>query len=168
MQLAWDLAFICAIAAIGAGVWFAFMSWKFASMGYGVAAVLAMMVAPAGAVAVVVARQGSARPEDETRIATLVEDIHGADSALRLIKLGRAHLGVISSYVVILWICESSGMVALGNFLVFFTCACAVTAVTCLPWLSRLEREQYEKRAAFQQQLGELESKSAGPFAPGG
>jgi hypothetical protein len=158
VQLAWDLALISAIAVIGGGGWFAFMAWKFASMGYGVAAVLAMLVGPAAAVAVVVARQDTPRAGEETPAAALVEDIHRTESALRLIKLGRAHVGVVSSYVVVLWICEASGMIALGNFLVFFTCASAVTAVAYLPWLSRLEHQQYEKRAAYQNLLGELEA----------
>jgi hypothetical protein len=87
-----------------------------------------------------------------------VDHIHRADAVLRIVGLGRAHVGVISSYVVILWICETAGMVSLKGLLVFLTFACAMTAVAYLPWLAARERRLYDERAEWRRQLGDLEA----------
>ena len=55
-QLGWALALACAIAAIVAGVWCAFLSWKISSPKVGMLAVLLVLAAPALTVALIVAR----------------------------------------------------------------------------------------------------------------
>jgi MFS family permease len=163
LQLGWDLALGCTIAAMLAGVWFAYLSWQLTSPMFGMLAVLLVLAGPALAVAVVVARPDASGEEGESPESLLVDGIRRTDAALRIVKLGRAHVGVICSYVVILWLCEAGGMVSLKGFLVFFTFACAVTAIAYLPWLASRERRLYEERAALQQRLGEIE---AGEFVP--
>jgi len=160
-QLVWDLALICAIAAIITGVWFAFLSWQLSSPMFGMLAVLLVLAGPASAVAVVVARPEPPPDEAEPPVSRLVDAIHRANAELRIVSLGRAHVGVMSSYVVVLWLCEAGGMVSLKGLLVFFTFACAVLAVAYLPWLGSRERRLYEQRAGLQQRLGEIEAANA-------
>jgi hypothetical protein len=88
----------------------------------------------------------------------LVDRIQSTEYSLRVVGLGRAHVGVIASYVVVMWICEFAGMVSLKGLLVFLTLACAVTAVAYLPWLATRERRLYEERAEFRLRLGEIEA----------
>lgn len=142
--LAWDLAFVCAVPAIAAGVWFAFLFWQLSSPMFGMLAVLLVLSGPALAVAVVVARPDMP-VEGETPEGLLVDSI-------------QRHVGVMSSYAVILWFCEAGGMVSLKGLLVFFTFACAVTAVGYLPWLKSSETRLYEERAQLRLRLGNLES----------
>lgn len=154
----WDLALVLAIAAIVAGVWLAFLCWKLSSPMSGMFSVLLLLLGPATAVAVVVVRPEAPGNPDEPPESVLVDRIHRADASLRIAGLGRAHVGVIGSYVVILWICETAGMVSLKGLLVFLTFACAMTAVAYLPWLGVRERRLHEERADLRQRLGELEA----------
>jgi hypothetical protein len=153
---AWDLALAMAMAAMAAGVWFAFLCWKLSSPMFGIFAVLLIFVGPALAVAIVVVRPDAPAEPGDSPASLLVERIRRADAAVKIVGLGRAHVGVIGSYVVILWICETAGMVSLKGLLVFLTFACAMTAVAYLPWLGTRERRLYEELAEFQRQLGEL------------
>ena len=155
----WDLALTAAIAAIAAGVWFAFLCWKLSSPMFGMFAVLLIFAGPALAVAIIVVRPDMPGDAGDAPASLLVDRIHRADAALKIVGLGRAHVGVIGSYVVILWICETAGMVSLKGLLVFLTFVCAMTAVAYLPWLGTRERRLYEERAEFQRQLGELEAR---------
>ena len=109
-------------------------------------------------VAVVVLRPEAPGAEGESPESLPVDRIHRADAALRIVSLGRAHVGVMSSYVVVLWLCEASGMVALKGLLVFLTFACTIVAVAYLPWLASLERQLYEIRAELQRQRGAIEA----------
>ena len=154
----WDLALLTSIAAIVAGVWLAFLCWKLSSPLSGLFAVLLVLAGPAMAVAVVVVRPDAPGEPGEPPESVLVDRIHRAEAALKIVRLGRAHIGVIGSYVVILWICETSGMVSLEGLLVFMTFACAISAVAYLPWLAARERRLYEERAELRRQLGELEA----------
>jgi len=157
-QLGWGLALACAIAGIVAGVWCAFLSWKISSPMVGMLAVLLVLAAPALTVALIVARPDDPAGAGEPPESVLVDRIHRTESALRIVGLGRAHVGVIASYVVVMWICEFAGMVSLKGLLIFLTLACAVTAVAYLPWLASRERRLYEERAEFQLRLGEIEA----------
>ncbi|HYJ41006.1 MAG TPA: hypothetical protein VEW08_09460 [Steroidobacteraceae bacterium] len=157
-QLGWGIALAFAIAAIVAGVWFAFLSWKLASPMLGILSVVLVLAGPALTVALIVARPDAPAKAGEPPAGVLVDRIRRTESALRIAGLGRAHLGVIASYVVIMWICEFAGMVSLKGLLVFLTVACAVTAMAYLPWLASRERRLYEERAEFQRRLGEIEA----------
>lgn len=158
VQLGWDLALGCAIAAMVAGVWFGFLAWKLASPMFAMLAVVLVLAAPALAVALVVARPDRPGEESEPPESIVVDSIQRADAALRIVRLGRAHVGVVSSYVLLLWICEVGGMISAGRFLIFFTFACTVTAAAFLPWLARRELQLHEDRADFQRVRGELEA----------
>jgi len=121
-------------------------------------AVLLVLASPALAVAVIVARPAPAGEEGEPPESRLVDAIHRTNAELRIVSLGRAHVGVMSSYAVVLWLCEAGGMVSLKGLLVFFSFACAVMAVAYLPWLASRERRLYDERAEFQQRLGQIEA----------
>ncbi len=154
----WDLALVLAIAAIVAGVWLAFLCWKLSSPMSGMWAVMLVLAGPALAVAVIVVRPEAPGNPGEPPESVLVDRLHRADASLRIVGLGRAHVGVIGSYVVILWICETAGMVSLKGLLVFLTFACAMTAAAYLPWLGARERRLHEERAELRRRLGELEA----------
>ena len=159
-QLAWDFALVCAIAAIIAGGLLAFLSWQHSSPMLGMLAVLLVLAGPALAVAVIVARPDAPGKEGEPPQNALVDSLHRTDAAIRIVGLGRAHVGVFASYVVIMWICEAGGMVSLKGLLVFLTFACTVTAVAYLPWLASRERRLYDERAEIRQRLAEIESQA--------
>lgn len=125
----------------------------------GMFSILLVLAGPAMAVAVIVVRPGSPGNPDEPLESVLVDRILRADASLRIVGLGRAHVGVIASYVVVLWICETGGMVSLKGLLVFLTFACAMTALIYLPWLGVRERRLHDERADLRQQLGELEAR---------
>lgn len=165
-QLAWDLALACAIAAIIAGVWLAFLFWKLSSPMLGMLAVLLVLAGPALAVAVIVTRPDAPGEQGEPPQNALVDRIHRTDAAIRIVGLGRAHVGVMASYVVVLWICETAGMVSLDGLLVFLTFACTVTAVIYLPWLASRERRLFEARAEIRQRLAEIESQALAGLRP--
>jgi hypothetical protein len=44
IQLAWDLALVCTIAAMLAGVWFAFLSWQLSSPMFGMLSLKGFLV----------------------------------------------------------------------------------------------------------------------------
>jgi hypothetical protein len=159
--MGWDFALGCAIAAIAAGIWLAFLAWQHASQMYAMLAMVLVLAAPAAAVALVVTRPDSPIEEDEPPESGIVDGRHRVESTLRIIALGRAHVWVITSYVVVMWICEAGGMVSLKGLLVFMTFSCTITVVSYLPWLSRREQRLYEERAELQRQLGEIEATRA-------
>jgi hypothetical protein len=161
VQLGWDLALCCAIAAMFAGLWLAFLAWQHASPMFAMFAIVLVLAAPALAVALVVARPGPPGEEGEPPECAIVDGLHRFDSSLRIIALGRAHVWVFTSYVVVMWICEAGGMVSLKGLLVFMTFASTVTAVGYLPWLAGRERRLYDERAELQRRLGEIEAARA-------
>ena len=158
VRLGWDLALALAIGAMFTGLWLAFLAWQLASPLFALLAVLLVLAAPAFAIAILVARPGAPAVEGETQQKALIDGVHRAAALLRILALGRAHVWVITSYMVIMWICEISGMVSLKNLLVFMTLACIVTIVGYLPWLAKCEQRLYDERTELQRRLGELEA----------
>ena len=158
VRLGWDLALALAIGAMFTGLWLAFLAWQLASPLFALLAVLLVLAAPAFAIAILVARPGAPAIAGEPPQNALVDGVHRADALLRILALGRAHVWVITSDMVIMWICEISGMVSLKNLLVFMTLACIVTIVGYLPWLAKCEQRLYDERAELQRRLGELEA----------
>ena len=158
LRLAWDLALALAIGAMFTGLWLAFLAWQLASPLFALLAVLLVLAAPAIAIAILVARPDAPGEAGEPPQNALVDGVYRADALLRIIALGRAHVWVVTSYVVVMWICEIGGMVSLKNLLVFMTFACIVTVVGYLPWLAKREQRLYDERAELRQRLGELEA----------
>lgn len=157
VRLGWDLALAFAIGAMFTGLWIAFLAWQLRSPMFALLAVLLILAAPAFAIAILLARpEGPAEAGDPPQNA-LVDGVHRANALLRIISLGRAHVWVVTSYVVVMWVCELGGMVSLENLLVFMTFACIVTVVGYLPWLAKREQRLYDERAEFQRRLGEIE-----------
>jgi hypothetical protein len=160
-RLGWDLALALAIGAMFTGLWLAFLAWQLASPLFALLAVLLMLAAPAFAIAILVARPAAPAGVGEPPRNALVDGVHRADALLRIVALGRAHVWVVTSYVVVMWICEIGGMVSLKNLLVFMTLACIVTIVGYLAWLPRREQRLYDERAEWRRRLGEIEAGSA-------
>jgi hypothetical protein len=117
------------------------------------------MAGPVLAVGVVIVRPHAPPHANQPPESMLVDRIHRTDSTLRIVGLGRAHVGVIGSYIVVLWFCETAGMVRLGGVLLLLTFTCALTAVAYLPWLGARERRLREERADLRRQLGELDAR---------
>jgi hypothetical protein len=158
VRLGWDLALALAVGAMFTGLWLAFLAWQLESPLFALLAVLLVLTAPAFAIAILVARPEASGEAGEPPQNALVDGVHRANALLRIVALGRAHVWVVTSYVVVMWICEIGGMVSLKNLLVFMTLACITTIAGYLPWLAKCERRLYEERAELQRRLGELEA----------
>jgi hypothetical protein len=158
VRLGCDLALALAIGAMFTGLWLAFLAWQLASPLFALLAVSLVLAAPAFAIAILVTRPDAPAAAGEPPQNALVDGVHRADALLRIVALGRAHVWVITSYMVVMWICEIGGMVSLKNLLMYMTLACIVTILGYLPWLARCEQRLYEERAKLQRRLGELEA----------
>jgi len=158
VRLGCDLALALAIGAMFTGLWLAFLAWQLASPLFALLAVSLVLAAPALAIAILVARPNAPAAAGEPPQNALVDGVHRADALLRIVALGRAHVWVITSYVVVMWICEIGGMVSLKNLLMYMTLACIVTIVGYLPWLARCEQRLYDERAELRRRLGEIEA----------
>jgi len=158
VRLGWDLALAFAIGAMFTGLWLAFLAWQLASPLFALLAVLLVLAAPAIAIAILVARPDAPAEAGEPPQNALVDSVHRANALLRIVALGRAHVWVVTSYVVVMWICEIGGMVSLKNLLVFMTLTCIVTIAGYLPWLAKREQRLYDERAELRRRLGELEA----------
>jgi len=158
IRIAWDFALVCALTAMLAGLWFGFLAWQQSSHMFAMLSVVLVLAAPALAVAVVVTRPDLPGEPGDPPEGAIVDGLHRVYSSLRIIALGRAHVWVVTSYVVVMWICEAGGMVSLEGLLVFMTFACTVTAVGYLPWLAARERRLYDERAELQRRRGEIEA----------
>jgi hypothetical protein len=164
LRLAWNFALVIVTAAMGAGAWLAFIAWQHASQPLGMLSVALLLSAPMLAVAVILARSVGSTAPGESLASASVDAIHQVDDSLLILRLCRAHIGVASSFVFVLWFCQLTGYVRLMEFLVFYTVACTVAAVACLPWLAARERRLYDDRAEYRRLLGETEST---PFGSG-
>jgi hypothetical protein len=142
---------------MGAGVWLAFNAWQLASQRLGMLSVALLLSAPMLAVAVILSRPAGSTAHGNSLGGNLIDAIHRVDASLRIVRLCRAHIGVAGSFVFVLWYCQLTGYVDLMDFLVFYTAACAVAAMACLPWLAACERRLYDDRAEYRRLLGEAE-----------
>jgi hypothetical protein len=158
VRFAWHFALVVAAAAMGAGVWLMFIAWQLASQPLGMLSVTLLLSAPMLAVAVFLARPINSSGPENPLASDWVDAIHRVDDSLRIVRLCRAHIGVAGSFVLVLWYCQLTGYVALMEFLVFYTAACAVAAVACLPWLAAREHRLYDDRAEYRRLLGEAEA----------
>jgi len=145
-----------------AGVWLAFLAWQRGSQPMGMLAVALLLAAPILALVAILARPRSAIDAGHGAAGDLVDAIHRVDSALSAVRLCRAHLGVAGSFVFVLWFCQLTGYVSLLDFLEFYTVACAVAAIACLPWLAARERRLHDDRAEYRRLRKERFSDFAG------
>jgi len=128
---------IVAAATLAAGIWLAFLGWKGASTGlvlYGLALAIA---APAAAVAAMLAR---IRLEPE-----LFDRVNTAESALRYIKLARAHVCMLAAGALVYWFCELIGFIAARSFVTGYAVMAAAGLACYLPWLGREEKRTYDR-----------------------
>jgi hypothetical protein len=161
VRAAWLLTLVLAAAAMMAGAWLAFIAWQRGSQPIGMLSVALLLFAPIPAVAAMLARlEGVTEAADAS---DLVDAIHRIDDVLRAVHLCRAHVGVASSFVCVLWYCQLTGYVSLRDFLVFYTAACALTAIACLPWLAARERRLHDVRAEYRGRREERFAAFAGP-----
>lgn len=164
VRLAWNFALVFVAAAMGAGAWLAFIAWQLGSQRLGMLSVALLLSAPMLAVTVIPARSAASTGQGNSLASDLIDGIHRVDDSLRIVQLCRAHVGVAVSFVFVLWFCQLTGYVDLLEFLLFYTVACALAAVTCVPWLATRERRLYDDRAEYRRLLREA---GAAPWSAG-
>jgi hypothetical protein len=110
-----------------------------------------MLVAvPALAIASALARRASLVWDDETPRVLLRVGMRRAEASLQAIRLGRWHIGIIASFVTILWILESVGLIHALGFLVFYSAICLAACVAGWFWmLWRIKRVRGERDACI-------------------
>ena len=157
VKILWHFALACAMAAMGAGIWFGYQAWQLGSQRYGMLAVVLLVSAPMLMAALMLSWPCDRADNSATPCGVLVAAIDRIDATLRIVRFCRAHLGVAGSFVFVLWFCQLTGYVRLIEFLVFYTVTCAVAAAALMPWLASSERRLYDERAEYRQRLGEIE-----------
>jgi hypothetical protein len=149
-HLALALELLATAVTMGVGVWFATIALEQRSLLFGMSAGILLFAAPALAAMAWVARRDSLRWEEETPESVLVSGMRRAEASLKVLRLGRVHLGLIAAFVVALWAMELGGWIGARGFLVIYTLICAAIAAIYLPWLAwrrkRVERECAECR----------------------
>ncbi|HEU5134986.1 MAG TPA: hypothetical protein VFU13_07565 [Steroidobacteraceae bacterium] len=152
------LGFELTVTAVtmGVGVWFASMAVALQSLLFAMAAGVLLIAAPALAVAGWIARKDSLRWEEETPESVLTSGLRRVDASLKVIRLGRVHLGVIAAFVAALWLTELGGLISARRFLVIYTAVCAAMTAFYLPWLAWREKRLNQERAVCQRLLDDL------------
>jgi DNA-directed RNA polymerase specialized sigma24 family protein len=153
-----------ALAAAGtlAGLWLAFSAWRTASVPAGIHGVALLISAPVLASVAYLARKENLDWGNESPEGVLIAGRYRAERSLRVVRLGRGCVSVMASSVALLWVMQLGGLISAKEFLMFYSAAWAVLAVSYLPWLARREKHVYEERAITSRLLGEVTSVDVG------
>jgi len=152
------VALAIAALAFGLGVWLGYIAWKRDSLTFGVSAMLLLLDAPILALAAILARDSVLHAAARKSANLLIDDLARADSALRFIRLARAHMGVAASYAFVLWVCQSFGLISAWDFVVYSTFIIAAAVAGYLPWFARQEKRVHVYREASRRQLDEIKA----------
>ncbi|HLA70670.1 MAG TPA: hypothetical protein VK624_04110 [Steroidobacteraceae bacterium] len=144
---------VLSAAAMAAGIGFVFMAWKRASLPFGVTGVVLLLAAPPLAVAALLARNFTSRAPDCLRAQSFIDEVHRADSTLRMIRRMRAHLGVAAASTFLAWVCEAFDLADFRDFAFCLTLLVAIAAAGYLPWLARQEKLVREQREVLRRGL---------------
>jgi len=155
------IALFIAASAMAAGIWFGYLAWRLDSFPCSVTAVVLLLVAPALAVAAILARNVAEAADERTPALDLMERLHRLDVSLRAVQLARAHIYVGASYAVVLGICQATGLIGSRDFVLFFAAAMLVAAAGYLPWTQRQEARMHTQRALCRQLLGDRKAARA-------
>jgi len=144
------------VAVMAAGIGFIFLAWTRASLVFGVTGVVLLLAAPPLAVVVLLARSSVTWPRAPVSAHHLIDGMYHADSALRMIRMARAHLGVAAASAFVVWVCEAFGLTDMRDFAVCLTFLIAIAAAGYLPWLAWQEGFVQEQRDECRRRLGEI------------
>jgi hypothetical protein len=129
-----------ALIAAAAGVGLGFAAWSSASEWKAVWAAVLLLGAPAFAVmGTPGVREDASGDLDPTPDLT-VDRLRRAERALSIIRLARAVVLMAISYLLVLWFCETGGLMSIRRFLLAYTVICLVAWAAYFPWLARRER----------------------------
>jgi hypothetical protein len=154
----WILAIALASGAISiaAGVWLALTAFRTGSAPLGISALALLLVAPALANAAVLKHHCNSHCVGNTPESVLLAEMRRADAALRAARLGRGHMALAASHVLLLWICEAGGLISARGFLMIYALVWVSVASVYLPWLASQDRRIREERALSRHLLGLL------------
>src|SRR3954453_14106940 len=113
-QVARYAALACAAAGMMLGAALVFLAWKHASQAQATTAVALLLGCPALALFAVLGAPPAPLPLQRQR---------RAERVLTLIRIVRAHVCMAASYLVVLWFCQLGGVMALRQFLVYYSVA---------------------------------------------
>jgi hypothetical protein len=134
--------------AILIGVWFAVIAVETGRLVFVLSAVVLLSTIPAFTFAIVMARRGTLRWEDETPEGVLRHGLRRARASLAAVRFGWWGIGVVALFVAILWTTQLGGWLDEMGFLLFYTATSLVTVGVYALWLRwrrpRLEAERAE------------------------
>ena len=119
-------------AILAAGVWLAFLGWEQGSIGLGLSGVALAIAAPAIAVAAAFMRIG-AEPD-------MFDAVNAAESALRYIRLARAHVCMLAAGALVYGFSVLIGFIGARGFVAGYVGLVALGLAVYLPWLARREK----------------------------
>jgi hypothetical protein len=128
-----------AIAAIF-GVGLSFVAWSSVSAKLGVGGVVLMLSAPGIAVLGTPGRRECETTEPPPSPELMGRRLRQAELGLTIIRGARAVVMIATSFLAILWFCETGNLNSAGGFLLPYTFLCLGALATYLPWLGRREQ----------------------------
>lgn len=136
---------LAAAATLATGVWLAFLGWKQASIEFGLSGVALAIAAPAIAVAAAFMRI-AAEPD-------LFDAVNAAESALRYIRLARAHICMLAAGAAVYGFSVIIGFMGARAFVAGYAVLAAASLAVYLPWLARREKRGGELLENLRAQL---------------
>src|SRR5262245_14681531 len=143
-------AYVCAgwfvaAATLAAGIGLAFLGWQSRSTALGLFGLALAIAAPAIAVATALARI-ELEPE-------LFDEVSAAESALRYIRLARAHVCMLAAGALVYGFANFIGFIAARDFVTGYAVIVVAALAVYLPWLARQEKQTYDLREILRMQL---------------
>jgi hypothetical protein len=94
------------------------------------------------------ARRSAFEWHGETPEALLVIGVRRAETSLQGLRLLRWHLGAIVAFLIVLWVCQVSGLIQASRFLAFYTAICMLACVSGWVWMKWRVRRLCSERDA--------------------
>jgi hypothetical protein len=95
----------------------------------------------APAFAVFSTSQGRERMADEpVSLPLMIDRLRGAERRLALVRGLRAVVLMADSFLLVLWFCETGGLISARSFVLSLTVICTAASAIYFPWLARRER----------------------------
>lgn len=140
----------CAVAIL-VGIWFAWVAvqTKQDRLLFALSAGVMLVTVPVLTAASALARRASLAWDDETPPTLLRIGIRRSEASLQAIRLGRWHVGIIATFVVILWILEFAGLVRAQHFLIFYTMTCFSLSMAGWFWMAWRANRVRDRRDVY-------------------
>ena len=148
----------CAFA-IYVGVWFL---WKAAyvpgplKMLFVLSAAMMLVTVPVLCTISVRAHRSALAWHGETPEALLAIGVRRAETSLQALRLLGWHLGAIVAFLIVLWVCQVSGLIHALSFLVFYTVICILACVSGWLWMKWRVRRLHSEKDAYAVLLAEI------------